>query len=64
MNIKEHYLDLLNIKVPNNLMHYNLNIYDKKDQDNPEIAMFTNTKGNLVLRFNPWDKVDGVKIVR
>ena len=64
MTNKEQYLYLLNANVPSSLLHHNINVYNKKNQEHPEVSIFTNSKGKLVLRFNPWDEVDGIKVVR
>ena len=64
MSHKEQILELLNVKVPSNLIHYNINVYDRRYQDHPEVSIFTNSKGKIVARFNHWDDIDGIKIVK
>lgn len=62
MNAKEMFLQQLEVKIPYNLMHYNINLY-KRNEDTPYAALITNSSGVTILRCNPWDDVDGVKIV-
>lgn len=61
MNTKEYFLSQLEVKIPHNLMQYNINLF-KRNEDEPFAAIFTNSRGNTVARFNPWDTVDGVNL--
>lgn len=61
---KEHVLNLLEVKVQPSLLHFNINIFNAKNPAAAEVSIFTNSKGKLVTRFNPWDEVDGVKVIK
>lgn len=59
MTSKEMFLSQLNVFVPQCIMQYDLNLFHR-NESTPFAALFTNSKGKVVIRFNPWDSVDGV----